>query len=859
MPGLNDEERAIETKAREYAVANYDKLREQYLNKPGNALKDENGNIKSVVLNTDEWRDLFHGYKGTNAQAVHTPSSWANKKLMAEMMQAQRGKGNNTYAMFGGGGGSGKGTAIKDFFKEEEYPIRNDTVADDAKEISEKFKEARELGYKPEYIFVDRKPMNAWEGVVGRAVHGHKKSGMGRTVPLDIAWQANHKARRAAIEVLKKDLDIPPSVIDNTTGEAGKRRLITDRAEAIAHLEKQDAENTASDKEDFQKAIEHVRDLHAKGEMPDEMAKALLGKHFKGVKNEPGSGISGRESVSGEHSKGTQSETAKDDRRSQHGRLGGVGGEGEPAQSGAAGGQEGIRGEAKTAGQTPAESAGGGKVDLKSVLKEADRPGFEPSRINEIESSLSSLTPAEVKQHAKDIGIHLARESKKEAIQMIRQRIESRWENTLNTSFHGSKPPEPKPGSEADYVSQAMANLKKTSRTAGGVVDTSASKGKADKMANVSGAEAAEHANRNFEKVIKDVHASRNNEFKSPRQVSDFVDQVNKDVNKGIVKEGVLDRTDDSTKFPYTAAADLPLAKKQFSEEFAKRLNDPNADPVETAAWVEWRANLTDHFWADGVGKTAKALAALPLMKAGLPLPQYRDNKEFFAHSQRKAYDPKNGGDSYLDASWDKFHNYFRTLMPKRDTTHEHVQEAKRKLAGGNIAVKGSGTSEPIKSDLSGDTIRRHVVLPNGARVHPNELHRAREGEGGKAELGPEKISVKDPMNRGEDTHGSFAKAVHAVGAYPIRHNDRVTIQGPHGYSATKTRKEWRDVAAKLKDKPESMAQWMDRENPEATSEAAKNAPASGGVASEKESKSFFHGGAPEQGKLFDYKTPAHK
>lgn len=219
---------------------------------------------------------------------------------------------------------------------------------------------------------------------------------------------------------------------------------------------------------------------------------------------------------------------------------------------------------------------------------------------------------------------------------------------------------------EQHYLDQAMGNLKKTSRTAGGVVDTSASKEKADKVVEgLTGAQAAEHATRNFEGAIKDVYrASKSLGQQSPEAITGFVDNLSKKINQGITKEGVLLRTDDSPKFPYTAVKNLPLARQQFAEELKQRLNDPNADPVETAAWIEWRVNLTDHGYADGVGKLSKAMAAIPLMKAGLPLPNYPDNKVFFQHASRSQYDPRNGGQSYLDDSWKHFLGFYRTLMP---------------------------------------------------------------------------------------------------------------------------------------------------------------------------------------------------
>ncbi len=112
-----------------------------------------------------------------------------------------------------------------------------------------------------------------------------------------------------------------------------------------------------------------------------------------------------------------------------------------------------------------------------------------------------------------------------------------------------------------------MANLKKTSRTAGGVVDTSASKGKADQIvAGLTWADPAAHATKNFEDVVRGVHAAALKiDGKSPENLLTYADQVNAHINKGIVKVGVSARLDDSPKFPYTAVADLPLAREQFA------------------------------------------------------------------------------------------------------------------------------------------------------------------------------------------------------------------------------------------------------------------------------------------------------
>lgn len=243
------------------------------------------------------------------------------------------------------------------------------------------------------------------------------------------------------------------------------------------------------------------------------------------------------------------------------------------------------------------------------------------------------------------------------------------------------------------YVAQAMANLKKTSRTASGTVDTSASKGKAGQMAEgLTGSDAAAHATKNFESVVGALFDQRDHDYSDPQRVQALCDNVNKELNRGITKEGVLLRTDDSDKFPYTKVADIPLARQQFAEEFAKRLSDPNADPIETAAWVEWRVNR-DHVYADGVGKSQRALAALPLMRANLPLPNYDDPKKFFKFMPSTPPDPKKGPESYTEGEdYKRFLNYYRMKCP----------------AYGTRAVRRIEKHYPPANPMGADALERH-------------------------------------------------------------------------------------------------------------------------------------------------------
>ena len=113
------------------------------------------------------------------------------------------------------------------------------------------------------------------------------------------------------------------------------------------------------------------------------------------------------------------------------------------------------------------------------------------------------------------------------------------------------------------YLDQAQRNLMATSRTAQGVIDTSASPDKAEQMHDISGDQAANLAVQNYRDVIARAYAERNRQFGSPQEVRDFVEGMAAQVNGGILK-GPLLRQHDSDKYPYTRVKDLPAAADDF-------------------------------------------------------------------------------------------------------------------------------------------------------------------------------------------------------------------------------------------------------------------------------------------------------
>ena len=210
------------------------------------------------------------------------------------------------------------------------------------------------------------------------------------------------------------------------------------------------------------------------------------------------------------------------------------------------------------------------------------------------------------------------------------------------------------------YRHAALANLNETSRTAKGEVNVEASTGKIDSMSGITEQETADRAIENFMHVIERLYAERERNFANANELRTFVETVAQQVNDGIIKEGMLIRKGtDSATYPYTRVAELPAAMEQFYGEFLDRLSRSD-DPKEVAAWIEYRIDLTDHFFADGCGKTAKAISSWVLMKAKQQLPKYRGREEYYAYAPKKIRNQNLAEDAQSFAKW---LNYYKSLF----------------------------------------------------------------------------------------------------------------------------------------------------------------------------------------------------
>lgn len=211
------------------------------------------------------------------------------------------------------------------------------------------------------------------------------------------------------------------------------------------------------------------------------------------------------------------------------------------------------------------------------------------------------------------------------------------------------------------YLQDAERNLLAMSRTAQGVVDTSASAKKAESMTGVSGETAADLAKQNFETAIREAYANKEKKFESPKELRKFIEGLASTVNSGIVKEGSLIRTSDSDKYPYVRIANLENYMDKFCNGLYERLNNPKADPIESAAFAEFGIDFAGHFFADGCGKTAKIVSSFMLMRHNHKLPEYRGGRSAYYANQLQQIA---GEDEAADeAGYQKFLEYYKGLF----------------------------------------------------------------------------------------------------------------------------------------------------------------------------------------------------
>ena len=159
----------------------------------------------------------------------------------------------------------------------------------------------------------------------------------------------------------------------------------------------------------------------------------------------------------------------------------------------------------------------------------------------------------------------------------------------------------------------------------------------------------------NFDEALKKAwNISKNFTLMSPVEVKKFILYMAKIISQEFVQESELIRKHDSLNYPYSESSKLEGLLTSFSEELFTRLSTIRVQKnrqssklhntaIETAAWVEYRVNLTDHFFADGCGKVSLILSTFVLMSADKEMPLFLAQKEYFFKApmkQKKLDDP---------------------------------------------------------------------------------------------------------------------------------------------------------------------------------------------------------------------------
>ena len=193
---------------------------------------------------------------------------------------------------------------------------------------------------------------------------------------------------------------------------------------------------------------------------------------------------------------------------------------------------------------------------------------------------------------------------------------------------------------EEEYFEQAMANLRGMSRTANGIIDTSASVTKKDALSVSDGDRAKALAVRNFENAFRMAWDNRYRVFENADELRLWIEDLAREINRDILKDGVLYRTGaDSTEFNYVPVADIEHSVAWFFGYLYDILRREPYDAEEAAAAAEYYINLRIHPFADGCSKCSMAVSAWLLMRGDHALPHFPDRDAYYSFcSQLKCF-----------------------------------------------------------------------------------------------------------------------------------------------------------------------------------------------------------------------------
>ncbi len=246
--------------------------------------------------------------------------------------------------------------------------------------------------------------------------------------------------------------------------------------------------------------------------------------------------------------------------------------------------------------------------------------------------------------------------------------------------------------SRQEYLDSLLHNIEKTSRTFAGELNVSASKDKS-RLVNLfmPKNDLADTTRNNITQAFDFVYENKNLPLISPQVLRDFIDQIARIVNQGIVSDEnlILRSGSNSHKYFYVDTRYIERFYQSFVNQFFEKLNDPVITSVDLAAWVEWNIDFCGHIFVDGCGRIAKVVSAWLLMRDNSDLPDYsigQDGFETVRESYRRRFALKARVRLQIPAdtkSYRSFLAYYRRLFNPKETY--------KVLASGGLIYNSSG------------------------------------------------------------------------------------------------------------------------------------------------------------------------
>ncbi len=231
--------------------------------------------------------------------------------------------------------------------------------------------------------------------------------------------------------------------------------------------------------------------------------------------------------------------------------------------------------------------------------------------------------------------------------------------------------------SKEEYLNRLLRNIENTSRTFGGELNVSASKDK-PMLVNllVPKKDLADITRSNVIQAFDFAYDNKSLHLLSPQVLQDFIDQIAKMVNRGIVtNEKLMIRSgSNSHKYFYVDTQYVKKFYKSFINQFHKKIKNPETAPTDLAAWIEWNIDFCGHVFVDGCGRIAKVISAWLLMRSNSDLPDYcngQDGFETVRESYRKRFAIKSKISFQIPTDTKNFRaflSYYRRLFNPKET-----------------------------------------------------------------------------------------------------------------------------------------------------------------------------------------------